>query len=998
MNKKITKFFGRLLMLVCITILIDVHSSQVFAQDNAQITVSGTVKDAKGATIPGATVAVKGTAKVVGTDANGKFKITAQKGESLAISFVGYKTKTVTVTDDSPLQIALVEDDAKTLEDVVVVGYGTQKRTDITGSVASVPKARLEKLPVTNVLQAVQGAVAGVNITTPSSVPGSQPTALVRGQNSITAGTGPFVVVDGVPISKTGGSLNDINPNDIASIEILKDASSTAIYGTNGSNGVILITTKRGTTGKPVIRYNGYAGVENLAHVLKPRSGPEYAQKYADFLKQTGQTQTNPVPNFGELANYNAGVTTDWIKEISQTGVIQDHNVNVSGGTENFKYFIGGGYLDQKGPIKGFQFNRASFRSNLDINVTDFLTIGTSLFYAGNNTDGGRANLLFATAMSPYGQLYAPNGDYKIFPMEPEQLYTNPLLGLVTDRIERTYNLSTNGYAEIKFPGKLSGLKYRLNGGYTLLPYEFANYTGRKANDLIGTATKRNDRTSSYVLENILSYAKDFGKHHIDFTGLYSAQQRRYTRTDAISKDFINDNDSFNNLGAGKTQNTTSDANLYRLNSQMVRINYAYNSKYLFTATARRDGSSVFGSNVSKYGIFPSVAAGWNISSEDFMKNVTFVNNLKLRLSHGKTGNEAVNVYQTISSYDPARSPFNGTATVGVVPNILGNPNLKWESTITTNLGIDFSLLKDRISGTIEVYKGKTSDLILKRAIPDINGYPSVLDNLGKVSNQGLDLTLNTKNFSEGDFKWETGINFSTNKNKIVSLYGDGKDDIANKWFIGKPISVIYDYKLQGVWQTGEDPSKQDLGAKPGDLKFADINGDGLITPDKDRIVQGQTTPKWTGGLTNTFHYKNWNLNVFIQTVQGINRNNQDLNYADETGRRNTPAEIGYWTATNGNNSRPALSYNNTRGYGYPADASFTRIKDVTLSYVFSPKILQKIKLSGLTVYASGRNLYTFTNWIGWDPESSQVARGSDNFQNNYPLTRTFIFGLNVSL
>jgi hypothetical protein len=327
----------------------------------------------------------------------------------------------------------------------------------------------------------------------------------------------------------------------------------------------------------------------------------------------------------------------------------------------------------------------------------------------------------------------------------------------------------------------------------------------------------------------------------------------------------------------------------------------------------------------------------------------------------------------------------------------LGNANLHWETTTGTNIGIDFSLLKNRIGGTIDAWSTKTSGLILKRSLPLISGYSSILDNIGKVANTGIELTLNTHNIETKDFHWESTIVYAVNRNKVVDLYGDGQDDVGNRWFYGYPISVIYDYKMTGVWQTGEDASKQDPGAKPGDLKFADTNGDGKITA-ADKVIQGQTTPKWTGGITNTFHYKNFNFSFFIQTAQGMLKNNADLNYADESGRRNTPAAIGYWTPTNGSNTFQALSFTNPRGYGYPRDASYTRIKDATLSYVVPTKFLEKAHIGNLTVYVSGRNLYTFTNWIGWDPEDNYATRGASNDANNYPLTRTFILGANISL
>jgi TonB-linked SusC/RagA family outer membrane protein len=946
--------------------------------------------------LPNVTIQLKNSNVGTETDGNGRYSISAPADATLIFSHIGYIAQEVEVKNRSTVDIQL-NADITSMNDIVVVGYGTQKRADVTGSIATVPKNRLTELPVTNVLQAVEGAVAGVTVTNTSSVPGSTPAVLIRGQNSLTANSGPYIVVDGIPLSKTGGSINDINPNDIASVDILKDASAVAIYGVNGANGVILITTKRGTTGKPVIRYNGYAGTENIAHILEPRNAQEYVEKYAEYLKQTNQPQTSPVPNAFELPNYNAGKTTDWIKETTQTGIIQDHNLNVSGGSKDVKYFISGEYMHQKGAIKGYQYHRASIRSNLDINVTNFLTVGTSLFFVNNNYDGGRANLLFATAMSPYGQEYDANGNYAIYPMYPELLYTNPLLGLYTDQVNRSTNLNGNGYAEVKFGGILRGLKYRLNAGYTYLPTRTGSYTGRDANNTIGSASTSSSETNSYTIDNLLTYSRDWNKHHIDFTGLYSAEERKYASMNSGASGFINDLLSFNNLGAGATQTAGSYADQYRLNSQMGRLNYSYASRYLFTFTVRRDGSSVFGANTSKYATFPSVALGWVLSNESFLAKSNFVNFLKLRGSYGKSGNEGIPVYKTITTDNVVLYPFEGLSTIGVLAGNLGNADLHWETTKGSNIGLDFTILNRRINGTIDAYKTTTSGLLLQRNLPIITGYSSILDNLGETSNKGIEITLNTKNVVTRNFTWETMINYSANKNKILDIYGDKKSDIGNRWFIGQPIGVIYDYKLEGVWQTGEDPSKQDPTAKPGDLKFADVNGDGKITSD-DKVILGQATPKWIGGFTNTFSYKNWHLNIFIQTVQGVMKNDPDLNYVDETGRRNTPEAVGYWTPENKSNTRPALSYFNTRGYNYPSDASYTRLKDVTLSYTMSHKLADALKLGGLTVYVSGRNLYTWTKWIGWDPENNYSGRGSGDWTNNYPETRSLIFGINVSL
>ncbi len=970
------------------------------------LTVTGKILAENYQPLAGVSIVEKGTSNGTTSKEDGSFSLAVSDDKAILVaSYIGYKQIEVALNGKTDISITLQEE-KREMDEVIVVGYGSKKRSDVTGSVASVPKTRLSQLPVTNVLHAIEGSVPGVNITQTSSVPGSSASVLIRGQNTITAGSGPFIVVDGVPFSKTGSVTNDINPNDIASIEILKDASATAIYGVNGANGVILITTKRGTTGKPVIRYNGYMGFDNIAHMLDPLSPEAYVQKYADWFKQVNptQTQTNVLPNAFEVANYNAGKTTDWLKEVTRQGIMQDHNISVSGGTKEVKYYLSGDFMKQLGAVKGYQYHRASLRSNLDANITDYLSVGTSLSYANNNYDGGRANFYLAAAMSPYGTLYNNVGNYEIYPMYPELLYENPLLGLYTDRTDRSNNLTGNGYMEIKPGGVLKGLKYRLNAGYTYVTTRFGSYRGRSANNTIGAANVSSSETNNWVIENILTYEKNFGVHHIDLTGLYSAQQRNYFATAFNGTGFINDELSFNNMSAATTLGAAtifsnysgSYRDKYSLASQMGRINYAYDGRYLLTVTARRDGSSVMGANTDKYGLFPSFALACNISKENFMKSVAFIQDLKLRGSYGKSGNEAIPIYGTVTTAGTVRFPFSGASTIGVVASNLGNANLHWEEAKTFNAGVDFSILNNRISGSVDYYNTRTQDLLLRRNLPVVTGYFNILDNLGKTQNRGIEILLNTQNISGKDFQWQTSINFSSNKNRIVELYGDGKDDLGNRWFIGHPIGIIYDYKMIGVWQEGEDRSI-DPTAKVGDLKFADINGDKAITPD-DRTILGQRAPKWIGGLTNTFHYKNFHLNIFIQTFQGALKNNVTLTYADEAGRMNIPAETGYWTAENKSNTRPALSYTNSRGYGYASDNSYTRIKDVTLSYTFSKQMLDKLKLGSLTLYASGRNLYTFTDWIGWDPEHNYSFRGSGDWTNNYPLTRSIVFGANVTL
>jgi TonB-linked SusC/RagA family outer membrane protein len=914
------------------------------------------------------------------------------------------------VGDQAVINIAMMPD-ITSLEEIVVVGYGTQKKSDVTGYVTSVPEERLSKIPVANVMQAVQGAVAGVTVTQTSSIPGASPDILVQGRNSITAGTGPYVVVDGIPISKMDGSINDISPNDIESIEILKDASATAIYGMNGSNGVILITTKRGKSNKPVIRYAGYTGVENIAHIPDMVSPDELLARYHEGNRINGSPMYNEDVKYEyEVENFNNGHTTDWIDAVTQTGIIQSHNLSISGGNANISYYISGDMLDQKGVVKGYNYKRYSLRTNLEADVTDYLTIGTNTYVIAHNSDGGRANLLNAEAMSPYGTMYNEDGTYTYYPMYGETLWANPLLPTTTNPERRSYNVALNGFADLNFARlwkPLEGLKFRFNAGTTYRPRRESSYDGESVNNQLGSAEIWNAETQAYTVENILSYVRDFEKHHFDLTGVYSASQRRYNENTAASSNFVNDELDWNRLQAGASASVDSYADRYALVSQMGRLNYSYDSRYLFTFTVRRDGSSVFAEG-KKYGVFPSVALGWNIANEGFMASDEVVNNLKLRVSYGITGNEAVGVYKTFTTMGDVKIPFEGVSNIAMVTSGLGNNSLSWETTRKVNIGVDFGFLDDRINGSFNIYSANTSDLLLSRQLPSASGFGSVTANIGELKNNGVELTLNTRNIEAGDFKWNTTLVFSSNKNEIVELYGDGKDDLGNRWFIGEPVGVIYDYTKVGIWQEDEiangDHLNWDPIAKPGDVKLVDLSGpdgtpDGVIDND-DRTVLGQTSPKWLGGLTNVLSYKNLSLSIFIQTTQGQMRNNSHIGMAsDELDRRNSLAEIGYWTPENKSNEWRSLNKNsNPHGYGFPVDAGFTRIKDITLSYNFPENMAKKIGIGSLGMYVSGRNLFTFTDWIGWDPEERDITRGSTNWDINYPAVRTVVFGLNITL
>ncbi len=969
--------------------------------------LKGTIRDSAGKGIAGVTIRVKGSSESVQSTAQGNFSIQAPSGSTLIITSVGYQEKQVPVGQQKTVDITLLPAE-NVLEELVVVGYGSQKRSDITGSVASVPKDRLSKIPVNNVMQAIQGAVSNVTVTQSSSIPGDSPSAQVRGRNSINANSEPYIVVDGIPLTRTDGSINDINPNDIESVEVLKDPSAVAIYGVNGSNGVILITTKRGTTGKPSIRYSGYGGIEQAAHVPEPVSGEELLKRYAEYARITNTSLFNggPVRNEYEYDNYKNGITTDWLDAVMQTGVVQNHNVSLSGGSENAKYFVSGDYLNQKGVVLGYNYKRYSFRTNTDFKATKYLSVGTSSFIVAHNRDGGRANLLQAAAMSPYARMYNADGTLTQYPMYSEQLWANPLLPTTLDPQRRQFNISLNGYAEVNFGElfkPLAGLKYKLNAGYSYVPVRENYYEGESVYNFSGMGSITNSETQSYTVENILTYSKDIDKHHFDFTGLYAAKSKYWQRAIATGEIFPNDALEWGNLGTANTQKVGSQADLYRTISQMGRLNYSYDSRYMLTLTVRRDGSSVFGSN-NKYGAFPSAAAAWNIHNESFMQNSKdVISNLKWRISYGLSGNEAISIYQTqflMNAYPMAMNGLSNTALT--IRTQMGNDNLQWEKTKGLNTGIDFGLFNNRISGSVDVYKSSTYDMLLRQFLPKLTGFTEVFANMGKLENTGIDLTINTKNIVKDHFNWSSTLVFSRNKNKIKEVYGNGQEDLGNRWFIGQPVGVIYDFTKVGIWQEDEIASGANKGwddaAQAGDLKLADLDGDGKIG-EGDRSVLGQTAPKWTAGLTNTFTYKDFTLNIFINTVQGALRNNPQIGAAsDEMGRRSTPAALGYWTPENKSNEWRSLgNHSNVHGYGFPSNASFTRLKDVTLSYTLPQQVASRLGVGGLTVYASGRNLYTWTNWLGWDPEARDITRGSANDNLNYPMVRTYVLGVNLN-
>ena len=981
-------------------------TSQKIKTEETQLTVplerlvNGTVKDEKGEALPGVSILVKGTSGGTTTDLEGKFSLVLKdESTTLIFSFLGFQNQEIALGTGNYIDVVL-KAEIKGLDEVVVVGYGSQIRRNVTGSVSKMDMKQIENLPNTNVSQAIRGRVAGVQFTD-NGRPGQGGSILVRGTRSITASNDPLIILDGVFYN---GNLADINPNDIESIEILKDASSAAIYGSRAANGVILINSKRGRTDKPTIRFNSYAGFSDWSNEIKLLSPERYIQKTLDVRKQTGQTadpaQVATYLQNTEAANYRDGKTIDPWEATSQQGSIQSYDVSVAGRSGRTTYFLSAAQVFEKGLILNDNADRTSMRINLENSITDWLKVGLNAQYARRDLSGKEADTGQGYTLSPFGKVYYDEAktDPVPYPVD-DQIQRSPVFASVLDKDEEIkHNLFANFYAIVDVPF-IRGLSYRVNYSPNYRwehRYSSSPIYRRNGLNNLGSASKYNREDYDWMIENILTYTKQFGRNHdVDVTLLYGRNQRSWESTNANASNFFTDVLSWNNLNLAQVQQTFSNAQQVDGISSMARINYRFKNRYLLTLTTRRDGTSVFGAN-HKFGVFPSAALGWIISDEAFMQKLNFVDLLKLRLSYGSVGNQAINPYQSLSTSNTTQYVYgDGGATVNAVfTSTLGNPNLRWETTASQNLALDFELFKGRVGGTLEYYQMNTNDLLLNRSLPSPTGFGQILTNLGSTKNTGVEVTLNTVNVKTEKFQWSTSLVFSTNKNSIVHLYGsdineDGRedDDLGNRWFIGQPININYDYVLEGVYQEGDNLPP---GYKPGFLRFKDLNGDGKLDPN-DRTVISQRDPKNRWGLNNTFRYGNLSLSVFINAMTGWAQSFYLLDPVNNYPNRPVNMlDAGWWTAENKSTTRPSLVYTNPLGYGYYTNRDFLRIQDVSLTYDFPDKLTKKWKISGLRVYVSGKNLKTFTDYVGQDPESGYNWAG-------YPTPRSVTGGFNLS-
>lgn len=977
-------------------------SVQGYAQD---INISGTViSGADNYPIIGANILVKGTTIGTITDVDGNFAFAAPKSCTLVISYIGYQQQEIKVSGTAPIKVVLLEDSEK-LDEVVVIGYGSQKKSDMTGGIVAVGNEKLQMVSTNNLMDKLAGQVPGLNITMEKANPSEDQVLRVRGENSLTADNSPLIVLDGIPYS---GSLGDIDPDNIENLSVLKDASSAAIYGSRGANGVILIQTKKGKKGTATVSYKGQVGFSQPERRIDVMKGPEYVKFLQDqwaYMNYNGEIKDpEDILNVSEIENWRNGIETDWQDQIFRNAMTNSHQISVSGGTEKTTYMASISRLNQEGVVKDTGMKRTNISLNITQQLGSWLTIGMATQAVQKEYGGIQAGISDALCQSPYGQMYNSDGSLNFYPMD-QTLHPNPLADLKATSDKTARNIFVSTYADAKLP--IKGLSFRTNFGYNYRNKFEGSYYGRntvtgKAKN--GSAAIKNQHNWDYTWENVLKYELQVGKHKFDATGLFSMQQTSEEKSEQKGTSFVNDDSEYHNMaGAEENKTITSELTETSMLSYMLRLNYNYANKYLFTATGRSDGYSAFGTN-NKYAFFPSLAAAWNLSSEEFMEGTnSWMDMLKIRVSWGSNGNQAIKAYQTLDRLKLTNYIWGdkGTTVNGVILSYssIGNPNLKWETTRTVNAGVDFSFFNSRLSGSVDFYVSNTSDLLMSRTVPIMNGYNSIMDNVGKTRNTGVELALNSVNMENKNFRWSTSYNFSLNRDKILELRGDGKDDITNKWFIGEPVKVYYDYNVVGTWQENDnfvnaDGKEIQKGAKPGHAKLEDVDGDGTITA-KDKKIIGSKLPSFTMSLGNTFTYKSFTFSFLLNGVFGAWKEMMDYNFDRWSSKYNYISGMDYWTPENPTNAMTSPGYVPYDKHSFYKKMNYVRIKNITLGYNLPKTILNPIGVSALNVNLSVNNLYTFSNI-----KNVMNFDGTDynaSIATCYPTARSYMFGLNLT-
>ncbi len=1008
----------------CMLLLFLISSFSVTAQS---FRVSGKVTDDIGKGLSGVTIGVKGNpSRAVVSDSAGAFSASLATGkETLVFTYVGFIEQEVSLQSRSSVTVMMVPA-SKSLDDVVVIGYGTVKRKDVTGAVVGINQNDIRSRPVADALQAMQGKVAGVDISS-NERPGTVGNINIRGVRSLTASNSPLFVVDGIPLI-TGG-IENIHPSDIESIDILKDASATAIYGSRGANGVVIVTTKQGKNGKITLNLNSSVKIENLMDNQDMFNASDYinfrrwAYYYAGLNATTGvssfprgdqptiandRTYFNATGDPAAWANVSKGwasgtwdgsrvATTDWRGLVTQQSVTTDNIISVSGGSDKIKAYGSFGYLSNSGAIKGQSFKRYSAKVNVDIAATKWLSFGNNMSVTYSlqeygqsptsvSTIGTPAGGLYETArgLFPYAVPYDSTGARILFP-GGDNSYKNIVDEWKYNRDQRvTLRAFGSLYTQVNFGSilpALKGLRYRMNFGPDLSYYRDGIYIDANSVANGGStsfASLLNFKTFSYTLDHLLFYDKVVGEHSFGLTLLQS--QTAYTRdTSSISGNGVPlSSQLWNALSSGTVTgaiSTTSHISEQQLISYMARLNYSFKDKYLLTVSAREDGASQFAKG-HKYSLFPSAALAWRISKENFM-NAGWVNDLKLRIGAGVTGNSAIGPYSTQGAVTSLFYPFSASNAAGSIPNAtLANSEIGWEKTTQYNLGLDFSLLKRRVTGSFDVYTSTTTDLLMQRSIPTVTGFTTTFANIGKTANSGFDINLTTININRKDVMWSTTINAAWQKEHIVTLANGNQNDLNNNWFVNQPVGVIYGFKALGLWQPGDSAAFKGFTNNTfsaGSVKIADLNGDKKIDPNNDRQIIGWTRPRWVVGMSNTVTYKQWDLTVFL-----YGRLNYLYNQGGEAqAGRSVTRQINYYTINNQNADfqKPIFNAGNAPGDPYYAalgyaDASFIKVRNVSLSYLFINKSVENPGIASIKAYVQMINpgmLYSNIKYLDMD-------------------------------
>ncbi|OFX31868.1 MAG: SusC/RagA family TonB-linked outer membrane protein [Bacteroidetes bacterium GWF2_42_66] len=1026
--------------------------------------ISGKVTDSSNAPLPGVSVVVRGTTNGTITDADGKYSLPNIPGDAtLVFSFVGMKAEEIPVSGKSLINVVLREETIG-LEEVVAVGYGTQRKKDLTGSISRVTGEEILQPSMSSFDQMLQGKVAGVQIIQTSGAPGGGVNMLVRGVSSITGGNQPLYVIDGFPVSISEGSSNmlsfgsdsytsskmvnntsdrinplaSVNPSDIESIEILKDASATAIYGSRGANGVVIITTKRGSLGKSQFNVDVSYGVQEVAHKMDMMDSQEYAQFVCEgrdnaWIYAGGKasdpnsvrTQATKVPDaFRDPSSITTN--TDWQDVIFRAAPVQNYQISANGGNDKLKYHISGGYFNQEGIVLTSDYKRFNIRSNIDVQLLDKLRIGSTIsgsYGYGNfpNTEGHYGNagvITMALSASPTIPVYDENGDPYF--NEADVTYglgflVNPLKVLNKNNysdLRKKANVMVNNYLEYRIIDGLifkSTIGVNYDAGTTKLWRSSAVPLNTTLN-YPSTASATKTDNIEWLNENTLNFTRVFKeKHSLNALIGFTAQKSTFDRLSAGATSFPTNYVSY--IYAGTVNSGTQIKSEWSMLSLISRINYSYAGKYLFTATLRRDGSSRFGAN-NKWGTFPSFSVGYNISEEKFMKSLAFISNLKLRTSYGFSGNNQIGNYATIGLLSSANYVNGGSMISGLVPSSLSNDDLTWEKSKQIDFGLELGLWQNRISLMADVYKNKKTDLLLDVELPAASGYSSSTQNVGEIENKGIELTLQTINIKSRDFNWTSNLTFSANKNKVLKLATEGAR-ISNNAYqatqVGYSISSFYMLNAIGVFQNAQEVSTSPLQhskVQPGDLKFEDYSHDGKITSDDQKIVN-DPWPDYTWGFNNKLSYKNFSLGIIINGSQGAYTYILNTSLLNSAGVQNQLASIHRWRSESdpGDGRTPRAIRNNyayslsTSSY-YLWDASYVRVKNINLSYSFPKELINRISLGSLVVYADVSNVLTFTDYPGYDPESSTTGNSITSSGIDYgtfPSARTYTFGVKLA-